>query len=84
MITILGWVGSILFSLCGLPQAIKSYKDGNSDGLDNAFLVMWTSGEILTLGVCIDQGLPAFLLFNYSLNLVFLAVIWKYKVWRRV
>ena len=44
-----GWVGSILFALCGLPQAIQSVMDGHSNGIAWGFLLMWLGGEVLTL-----------------------------------
>lgn len=36
----IGWIGSILFALCGLPQAIHSMRHGHSDGLTWGFLVV--------------------------------------------
>ena len=42
-------LGSLLFALCGLPQAIQSYKDKNSDGLNWLFIIAWFFGEIFTL-----------------------------------
>ena len=81
MITIetMGWIGSILFAVCGLPQAIESIKDGNSDGLTWSFLILWFLGEIFTLPYIIHNGsLP--LLFNYSLNFCFVLIILFYKI----
>ena len=47
MIEVVGWVAGLLFAFCGLPQAIKSYKDGNSDGISYLFIYMWLVGEVL-------------------------------------
>ena len=79
-IEMIGWMGSVLFSLCAYPQAIKSYKDGHSDGLSWYFLLMWFIGEILTLIYvsCTSASLP--LLANYLMNLLILLVIIKYKI----
>ena len=76
-----GWVGSILFALCGLPQAIQSIQDGHSNGIAWGFLLMWLGGEVLTLYYVWqkDEKLAP-LLFNYSLNLIFLVVIIFYKL----
>lgn len=76
----LGWIGSIMLALCGLPQAIQCLKNKNANGLDPYFLALWTGGEVFTLiAVLKDVSLP-YLLFNYGCNLVFLSIIWWYKV----
>ncbi len=39
-----GWSGGIFLSICGLPQAWKCYRMGNSDGLIMVvyiILVVW-------------------------------------------
>ena len=76
----IGYVGSIFLAICGLPQAIQSYRQKNSDGLNVSFLLLWTFGEIFTLIYVIPiMSIP--LLINYVANLCFLCVIWKYKIW---
>ena len=76
---IIGWIGSILFAVCTIPQAIDSYKRGNSDGLTWAFLLMWFFGEILTL-VYIIPKLDYPLIFNYTSNLLCLLIILWFKI----
>jgi uncharacterized protein with PQ loop repeat len=75
----IGWIGSILLAFCGLPQAIESYKTKNSDGLTWGFLGMWGMGEIFT----IIYILPKWhwpLIFNYTANIIFIAIILYYKL----
>jgi uncharacterized protein with PQ loop repeat len=75
----IGWIGSILLAFCGLPQAIESYKTKNSDGLTWGFLSMWGAGEILT----VIYILPKWhwpLIFNYTANIIFIAIILYYKL----
>ena len=67
MMEIIGWTGSILFAICGIPQALDSFKRGNSEGLTWAFLLMWFFGEVLTL-IYVIPKLDWPLLFNYSCN----------------
>ena len=75
----LGWIGSILLAFCGLPQAIESYKQKCSHGLTWGFILMWFSGELLTLAYVIPKlDLP--LLFNYVTNIIFLSIIIYYKI----
>jgi|APGre2960657468_1045069.scaffolds.fasta_scaffold103533_2 uncharacterized protein with PQ loop repeat len=77
-----GWIGSFLFALCGLPQAIQSYTDKHSDGLNWLFIIAWFFGEIFTLVYIIPKGdIP--LIVNYSVNLVFVLVIAYYKLYPR-
>lgn len=80
---IIGWVGAFMLALCGLPQAIECIRRGNAEGLNLTFLLLWTAGEIATL-FAISTDAPLYYLFlNYGLNLVFLTVIWRYKLWPR-
>lgn len=84
MLDIIGWISGFLFAFCGLPQAIKSVRDGNSYGISNLFLLMWTLGEILAIiYVYCKHGLDLPLLFNYCVNLIFLVIIIRYKIFPR-
>jgi uncharacterized protein with PQ loop repeat len=78
----IGYIGSILLALCAFPQAIQSYMDGHSKGINLWFLLMWTFGEIFTIIYVIPlMSIPLFI--NYGANLMFLTVIWRYKIWQR-
>lgn len=76
----IGWIGSILLAFCGAPQAIKTVREGHAKGLDPTFLCFWTFGEIFTFYAIYVQIHSVYLMFNYAANLVFLAIIWKYKL----
>lgn len=80
MIKVIGWIGAIAFSLCGLPQAYDSYKEGNSDRLNVYYLTLCSIGEIGTLFALISESHLWYMLFNYGANLIFLLVMWKYKI----
>jgi uncharacterized protein with PQ loop repeat len=79
---IIGWIGSILFAACGIPQAWQCYKNGNSRGLAWGFLITWLFGEILTI-VYVLPKMDIPLLFNYTFNLIVLLIILRYKIWER-
>tara|TARA_R110000868_G_scaffold87240_1_gene244124 strand:+ start:130 stop:402 length:273 start_codon:yes stop_codon:yes gene_type:complete len=79
MMELIGYIGSICLALCAIPQAWLSYKQGHSQGISIYFLLMWTLGELFTL-VYVIPMLNAPLILNYSGNVLFLAVIWKYKL----
>ncbi len=77
-----GWLGSALFAICGLPQALQSIKDGHSRGLNWFFLLAWLFGEVFTI-IYIWPKMDLPLLANYSVNLIFLMIMLKYKIWER-
>lgn len=75
----IGWIGSILLAFCGLPQAVESIKTKSSEGLTWGFIGMWFLGEIMTfIYILPKMDLP--LLFNYTANIIFLAIIIYFKL----
>lgn len=79
---LLGWLGSTLLALCGLPEAFQALSTGSS-GLTWTFLGLWGGGEIVVLIYTLLKSrqvklLP--LIFNYGLNIVFISII----VWVKV
>lgn len=75
----IGWTGSIMLAICGLPQAWKSYREKHSHGISWGFLWLWFLGEIFTwIYILPKMDLP--LLVNYSLNILFLMIITYYKI----
>ena len=79
MLENIGWLGSILLAFCGLPQAIESIKTKSSEGLTWGFILMWFLGEICTF-IYILPKLDLPLLFNYTANIIFLAIIIYFKL----
>lgn len=75
----IGWIGSIAFALCALPQAIKSYKDGHSDGISWGLIILWTIGEWASLIYVLPMGHWP-LITNYVGNILFVSVITYYKM----
>ena len=83
-IDIIGWTGSILFAICGIPQAYQCWKQKHANGLSWAFLLTWFSGEILTLlYICLKPTLDIPLIFNYTFNLAALLIIFYYKIFKK-
>jgi uncharacterized protein with PQ loop repeat len=85
MLSTLGWLGSIMLGICSLPQAIKCYRDGNSDGLSWGFIGLWLGGELLTLIYVLGSSLGGSgpLLLNYAMNIVLIGLMIKYKLYPR-
>jgi len=81
----IGWIGAMLFALCGLPEAWRSWRRKRCD-VGWAFLSMWLGGEALTLFyVVAKEGLINLmpLIVNYLLNIVFILIMcyYKWKCW---
>jgi uncharacterized protein with PQ loop repeat len=76
---ILGWVGGLCLAVCAFPQAVKVHKDKNADGTSHGMLWLWMIGEVFTLLYVLLEKFSYPLLINYSLNIVFVAVIFYYK-----
>ena len=73
-----GWLSTLCFSLCALPQVYKSIRDQHSNGISWGLLILWFLGECFaTVYVFPKKDLP--LLVNYFFNMLFIAVIIRYK-----
>jgi uncharacterized protein with PQ loop repeat len=79
-IKLIGLIGSLLLCLCGVPQAIKSYKDKNSDGLTFGFVILWLLGEVFMLTyIIIVHSKDISLLINYIFSAFAVSIISYYK-----
>ena len=76
-----GWLGSMLFAISAIPQAIHSFKTKQSEGVTWGLLLLWFFGEIFTLIYVLPKNDVLPLLMNYMLNIVFISVILYYKLW---
>lgn len=80
MIESIGWIGALLLGLCALPQVIMCVKTKTAQGVSWGFLLMWFLGEVFTLWYIFAKEIPSFpLIANYSINILGLLVIFKYK-----
>jgi len=83
---IIGWMGSILFAVCALPQAIHTFKTRKVDDLNELFIWLWFLGEVFTFWyILVDDfnnkiyHVPLY--FNYLFNLImlFYLIFAKYR-----
>lgn len=70
----IGWIGNILFAICGFPQVIKTFRSKSVKDLSALFLWMWFAGELLTFVYIIVGDLETEtyhipLYFNYIVNI---------------
>ena len=71
----IGWIGNILFAICGLPQVIKTFRSKSVKDLSALFLWMWFAGELftffyITIGDLETDILHIPLYFNYMVNML--------------
>ncbi len=69
----IGWIGNILFAICGIPQVFKTFRTKSVKDLSALFLWLWFAGELLTFVYIvagdIETGhLHIPLYFNYMVN----------------
>lgn len=43
-----GWIGSLLFAFCAVPQVYVTWTTKMVDGLSFAFILMWFLGEVFS------------------------------------
>ena len=79
ILELVGWFGSVMLAFCGLPQAVESWKSGNSSGVSWGLLLMWGLGEIASV-IYVLPRMEVPLLFNYATNISFILVISYYKL----
>lgn len=75
---ICGWLGGFLLAYCAVPEVYYAYKNKNSH-LSWTFLAMWGLGEIFLLIPVVFKIKEPFLIINYLLNTIFIAIICWYK-----
>lgn len=84
-IDIIGWIGASAFAVSGLPQAIKSVKDGHANGVANGMIILWLIGEgamLMYSGLKYTNDFA--LLTNYVLNAILVLIIARYKYFPRL
>ncbi|MDE5419516.1 PQ-loop repeat-containing protein [Labilibaculum sp. DW002] len=83
---IIGWMGSILFAICGLPQVIHTFKTRKVDDLNEFFIWLWFLGEVFTFWYIIidditnkNYHIPLYFNYIFNLLLLFYLVFAKYR-----
>jgi uncharacterized protein with PQ loop repeat len=80
----IGWIGSVFFAICALPQVIKTYKTKRVDDISALFLWLWFLGEVFTLWYIVYDDIITGtthwpLIFNYLFNIFMLF----YLIWAK-
>jgi len=78
MMEAIGFIGSILLAVCGIPEVVRTIKD-NKCHLGWNFLLLWFGGELFMLSYIIPmKDLP--LLVNYIFNTALVGIMLFYKI----
>ena len=76
MADFIGWIGSIAFAFCGLPQAGECFKNRSAKGIHPVFVGLWLIGEVCyVVSVLMKFGWVNWMMFNYMANIFSIAVI---------
>ncbi len=74
---ICSWLGTLVLVSRGLPQAIKSIRDGNSEGLSPHMLWLWLLGSFLVIpNLLVTYNLA--LIMVYLANIIVILIMLKY------
>ncbi len=82
MIDIIGYIGSLAYAICGLPQAYLSIKNGNSEGISRAYGWLSLIGSALSLVYAIPVA-DYILMTNFGFNIIVWSIILKYSYYPR-
>ena len=78
----IGYLGGLLLAICGIPEVIRTVKDGCCH-LGWAFLLLWFFGEVFM--EIYAFGLRDYpLIFNYTFNLVLVGIMLFYKIKNKI
>lgn len=80
MLELIGLIGATAFALSGVPQAIRSFREGHSDGMSHGTIILWLSGEGAMLVYALGKYTSDYILIcNYLANFLVVGVIAWYK-----
>ncbi len=82
MIQTIGYIGSLAYTLSGLPQAILSIKNGHSKGVSREFVLLSIIGSSLSLVYAFSRG-DYVLLLNFGANIIVWGTVLKYSYFER-
>ncbi len=86
----IGWLGATLFAICGLPQAIKTFKTKQADDLSWLFLLFWFLGEVFTFAYIIIDDIKLKnthypLYVNHIINIVLVVyLLYAKRIYRNI
>ena len=83
MIQSFGIIGALLMAICGVPQALMSWRRGTSCGISQTFVWTWLIGEIFLFLYVGLTTIDVILLVNYAVNIMLVSIIMFYLYFPR-
>ena len=84
MADFIGWIGSIAFAICGIPQAWECHKNRSARGISPFFVILWLIGEVCYVAsVLMKFGWVNWMMFYYMANIISITVIIYYLLMGR-
>lgn len=81
MADIIGWIGSVAFAVCGIPQAWECHQRKSAAGISRLFVTLWLVGEVCyVISVLMKFGWVNWMMFNYIANILSIVVITFYMI----
>lgn len=74
MTQLLGWIATILFTICYVPQIVKTIRTRNIDGVSIWMFIVQFIGNIIALVYATLISQPP-IIFKYAAALVLLAIV---------
>ncbi len=77
----IGWVGSVAFAVCGLPQAWNCVRTRTAKGISTGFIGLWFLGEVCyVVSILMKYGWVSWMMFNYISNIVSIVIIGYFAI----
>jgi len=74
----IGYLGSLLLTVCGIPEVIRTIKDGKCH-LGWSMIVLWTLGEVFMIAYAFYLWNGP-LIMNYTFNFFVVGIMLFYKI----
>lgn len=76
--SLIGILGGCLLAACGIPQAIKTLKDGHAKGLALNFMLMLIAGiSLMGIYIYLEHGFDWIIHTEYSISVA----VWSISLW---
>lgn len=83
IIDLVGILALLCLAGCAIPQVIKTIRDGNSDGLSLAYIILLECGFILMVTYVLLTKPLIPVIVNYIINIIMVGILIKYKLFPR-
>jgi len=74
MTQLLGWIATFLFTICYVPQIIKTTRMKTLDGVSIVMFLVQLIANVVALWYAILISQPP-LIFKYALGIIFLSIV---------